>query len=127
MHLTLCTMALMTQMPNPGEVPTFDKADRLAKALQHANVSVQAMADYLGVSRNTVGNYLARRTPVPRASVIAWALKTGVPFKWLEEGTDTEAGGPEGGQRARGDSNSQPSDLESANLIDFDAYRLVAA
>lgn len=29
--------------------------------------------------------------------------------------------------RARGDSNSQPSDLESANLIDFDAYRLVAA
>lgn len=88
-------MALMTQMPNPGEVPTFDKADRLAKALQHTNVSVQAMADYLGVSRNTVGNYLARRTPIPRASVIAWALKTGVPFKWLETGI-ADSDDPEG-------------------------------
>lgn len=84
-------MVPMTQMPDPGEIPVFDKADRLAKALQHAHVSIQEMADELGVSRNTVGNYLARRTPIPRASVIVWSMKTGVPFKWLETGTQPDS------------------------------------
>lgn len=89
-------------MPNFGEIPTFDKSDRLAKALQHAHVSVQEMADEIGVSRNTIGNYINRRTPIPRAAVTVWALRTGVPREWLESGqgpADGHDGPPEGSQK----------------------------
>ena len=103
----------MTEMPTTGTVPTFDKADRLAKALQHARVSVQDMADELGVSRNTVGNYLNRRTTIGRAALRVWALRTGVPFEWLENG-ESPTSSPTPGSGAtlpRLDSNQQPSVL----------------
>ena len=81
--------------------------------LQHAGVSVQAMADELGVSRNTVGNYLNRRTEISRSGLIVWALRTGVPMRWLETEKTPTGPGPDGGldvERAWRDSNSQPSD-----------------
>ena len=72
----------MTTLPI-GNVPTWDVADRLSKALRESGVGVGEMADYLGVSRNTVGNYPSGRTNPDRATVIAWALRTGVAFAWL--------------------------------------------
>lgn len=69
-----------------SSIPTWTLGDRLAKALDHSGVSVADMADELGVSRNTVGNYIAGRTAPKRAVVAAWALLTGVPRDWLLTG-----------------------------------------
>lgn len=67
-------------------IPQWTFGDRLAKAREHAGISVEQMADELGVSRNTIGNYEAERT-TPKAGVVkAWALITGVSFEWIVEG-----------------------------------------
>lgn len=64
----------------------FTTADRLSKALDFADMSVQEMADNLGMSRQTVGNYMSGRT-TPRLVVLKqWALTTGVPLEWLQTG-----------------------------------------
>lgn len=64
-------------------VPVFGLRHRLALALDHSGVSIHEMADELGVSRNTVGNYLAGRTRPAKAVLRVWAMRTGVPFEWL--------------------------------------------
>lgn len=64
----------------------FGLRHRLALALDHSGVSVHDMADELGVSRNTVGNYLAGRTRPAKAVLRVWALRTGTPYEWLSEG-----------------------------------------
>jgi len=44
------------------------------------------MATELGVARNTVGNYLAGRSRPSKSVLRVWALRTGVPFEWLQSG-----------------------------------------
>lgn len=90
----------MTVMPNPGAIPQWDRADRLAKSLAHAHVSVQEMAEYLGVSRNTIGNYLGRRTEPDKRTVTLWALRTGVPLAWIQTGSTDGTGPDDSGKRA---------------------------
>jgi transcriptional regulator with XRE-family HTH domain len=68
------------------EVPEFDEADRLRKALRVADVPVQDMADYLGVSRNTVSRWINGAVPAKGAVLRAWALRTGVSYEWLAAG-----------------------------------------
>lgn len=56
------------------------------------------MADYLGVSRNTIGNYIALRSRPNKGTVRLWAMATGVDLDWLAEGKVGEGdGGPDGG------------------------------
>lgn len=64
----------------------FSLGDRLAKALQVANVSNNDMAAYLGKSRTSISNWIHERAPIGRGDLVAWALKTGVPLEWLETG-----------------------------------------
>ncbi|WP_158087257.1 helix-turn-helix domain-containing protein, partial [Mycobacterium aquaticum] len=78
-------------------VPQWDLADRLAKALRVADVSVQQMADYLDVHRNTVSAWINGRTPPSTQSVRLWAMRTGVPYLWLKDGTIRPDSGPDGG------------------------------
>lgn len=52
------------------------------------------MADLLGVTRNTVGNYMAGRTAAPVAVLRVWALRCGVPFDWLLTGETSEDDDP---------------------------------
>lgn len=102
----------MTNAPAEGNVPEFDMADRLRKALRHADVGVQEIADYLGVSRNTVGAWINGRTPPATAFVRLWAMRTGVPFEWLQNGTSPHRGPGEGLSQTvlpRMDSNHQPA------------------
>ena len=69
-------------------VPQWTLGDRLAKTLRDAKggkISVQAMADYLGVDRNTISNYVHGRTVPPRSTLIVWALRTGWPLWWIED------------------------------------------
>lgn len=64
----------------------FGLGDRMAKALDVARVNGLEMAEYLSVSRQTIGNYTSGRTRPNRATLRMWALKTGVPLAWLETG-----------------------------------------
>lgn len=68
--------------PQPWAGLAFTRADRLEKSLSYANVSHQDMADALGVSRQTIGNYTSGRTTrIPKLALKEWALRTGVPLE----------------------------------------------
>lgn len=86
--INLCNYVLMSEMHSEekGIVPVFDLADRMNKALREGQVSVAEMAEYLGVHRNTLGRYLSGASTPKRQTLRLWALRTGVPFKWLESG-----------------------------------------
>lgn len=78
--------------------PSFDLADRLRKGLREADMSVQEMADYLEVGRNTVSRWINGHIEPGGAVVRLWALRTGVPYGWLRDGTtNPRQDGPDGG------------------------------
>lgn len=90
----------------------WDLPDRLAKSMRVSGLRSSALGDQLGVSRNTIANYLAGRTAPDRRTLIAWAFATGVPLTWLETGqaqTDNPPG-PGTSYTAR-DSNPEPTDV----------------
>lgn len=88
----------MSAQTHGAGIPQWDLADRLTKALREAQVGHGEMADYLGVTRNTVGNYTAGRRTPNLATLRVWALRTGVPLEWLESGTvSTSSPGPDEG------------------------------
>lgn len=64
----------------------FDLADRLRKSLRVSGVSVGAMARALGVSRNTVSNWINGRGRPHEEQVVVWAGITDAPASWLESG-----------------------------------------
>jgi len=68
-------------------VPAFHMGDRLAKALEVSGVGVAEMALKLGVSRQTIGNYLSGRTTPKLATLRVWSDETGVDLEWIKEGT----------------------------------------
>lgn len=95
-----------TATAQPAGVPTFELRHRMALALETADLSISGMANHLEVSRNTVGNYIAGRTNPTVATLRVWALRCGVPFAWLRDGTVTPEGGGPNGTR---DSEDRPS------------------
>lgn len=96
-------------------IPQWDLADRLAKSLRVSDTSVQQMADYLDVHRNTVGAWINGRTPPTTQTVRLWALRTGVPYEWLRNGEGPSTppdGGGDGLLLPRLDSNQEPADCK---------------
>lgn len=93
--------------------------DRLAKAMRTAKISSGEMAAYLGVSRNTISNYIHDGSHPTRATVIAWSMRTGVPLAWLETGHLPGGGDGEGAEwwRPRQESNLRPRDYKVAGSI----------
>ena len=84
----------------------------MRKALEYAGVSTQEMADYLEVTRQSIGNWVGDRRVPSKATVRLWALRCGVPLEWLETGkAPTLPSGP--GPYTTRDSNPEPADLES--------------
>lgn len=73
-------------MTNRELVPEFDLADRMRKALRSSGVGVMEMADYLGVARNTISNWINGHVAPSKQSLRLWALRTGVDFEWLQTG-----------------------------------------
>jgi len=103
--------ARMTISPDAGQIPPWTRGDRLEKALKASGVQVQDMADYLGVSRQTLSSWFSGRTSPTTGVVRIWALRTGVPFLWLETGQAPGVQGPGGGDSLpQVDSNDQPFD-----------------
>lgn len=82
----------LTQMPH--DVPQWTTGDRLRKSLIHAEMSVSEMAEYLGVSRNTVTNYMHDHTRAPGPVLRLWAQRTGVSMEWLTSGEGVEDSPP---------------------------------
>jgi len=68
-------------------VPEFDRMDRMALALRHARLTNQDMADYLGVTRETVSRWVNGRSTPNLGVMRLWALRTEVPLEWLETGS----------------------------------------
>ena len=64
----------------------FGLSDRLAKALSVSKTSSTEMAEALDVTPTTISNYTSGRTRPRKPVIQAWALKTGVPYSWLESG-----------------------------------------
>lgn len=60
---------------------------RMAQAMRDAGLSVGAMANEIGVSRDTVRNYLRGRSRPRRSTLIVWALRCGVSLEWLITGS----------------------------------------
>lgn len=106
----------MTQQLTAGAVPQLTLGWRLKMAL--GEMSVQAMAEELGVSRATLSRWMGDKGAAPaRAYVAQWALITGVPFLWLQTGESPHQGKPDGGDSLpRHDSNVQPAG-NSAGLL----------
>ncbi len=68
----------------PLFVPAWDIADAMQKSLRGMpHLTVQGIAQRLGVSRNTVGNWLNGRVQPDDRTLIAWAELTAVPYRWL--------------------------------------------
>ena len=118
----------MSNAPAEGNIPQFDLADRLRKALRVADVSVQEIADYLGVSRNTVGAWINGRVVPGKAFIRLWAMRTGVPFEWLQTGESPGQGGPGPGAQSpvtarttsklpRLDSNQKPAGYPTRDTL----------
>lgn len=113
----------MTQSIDTGVVPEFDTADRMRKALRVGDVGVQEMADYLGVARNTVGNWINGRNEPSVQTLRLWALRTGVPFRWLETGEAPTGTNPDGGGECpQSGSNRRPADYKS-DVLSFPGRR----
>lgn len=73
--------------PSPvAGIPSWDVGDRMRKGLRHAGVGVQEMADYLGVARSTLGNWISGRIDPSTQTLRLWALRCGVDYEWLAYG-----------------------------------------
>lgn len=78
---------MQTNDTRRGVVPRWTLGERLGKALTYSEVSPADMAARLGVSKNTIGNYIAERTKISRGFILLWAEMTGVDAEWLETGS----------------------------------------
>lgn len=92
----------MSEQTYEVPAPAWDTADRLRKALRVAGVGVQEMADYLEVSRNTVGNYINGRVSPDGRTLRLWSMRCGVPLAWLQTGADPSSNPPSPGGRSTG-------------------------
>jgi len=68
--------------------PVWTIADRMGKARREAGLSTAEMADLLGVSRQTVGNWEAGRVKPSKATLLAWSTYTDVALGWILTGSD---------------------------------------
>lgn len=85
----------MAEAQKTGGVPQFSQRHRMALALETASMSREEMATELGVHRNTINNWMKGAVQPPRSALIAWALRTGVPFDWLLTGRIDYDNGPD--------------------------------
>jgi len=89
---------MIEQPATRPDVPSWDTADRIRKALRVADLGVQELADYLEVSRTSVSNWINGRIDPSAQSLRLIAMRCGVSYSWLRTGeTDTQSDGPNPG------------------------------
>jgi transcriptional regulator with XRE-family HTH domain len=73
-----------------GGIPEWTLGWRLQRALMHAGMRADEMGRELGVTRTTISRWVNDHGAPPRTAYVRlWALRTGVPYSWLSEGTVT--------------------------------------
>ena len=87
----------MTTANAHGNIPEIVLRHRLRIAREEAGLSVQGLAERMGVARNTVGNAEAGKGTPRKVVLNAWALATGVDIHWLETGETPAGNDPDGG------------------------------
>lgn len=86
----MCNDGFMADTTTNTTIPEWDLGDRMRKALRHGGVSVHAMAEYLDVSLGSLHAWTSGRTKPRVQTLRLWALKTGVDYDWLANGTTTQ-------------------------------------
>lgn len=76
-------------------IPEWTLGWRLQRALAHAGISAEEMGRELGVTRATISRWMHDRGGAPRLIYVKqWALRTGVPLAWLQDGVVPDADAP---------------------------------
>jgi transcriptional regulator with XRE-family HTH domain len=78
----------MTEQQTAPVIPEFEMPDRLRRALRHADMGSNEMAEYLEVSRHTISNWINGHTRPPATAVKLWAMRCGVDYRWLSQGVE---------------------------------------
>lgn len=109
-------------------IPEFGLYHRLQLSLEKVGIGVQDMADFLDMSRGSVGRWLNGHAKPPRVVLMVWADATGVPYEWLEKGLTPAVQPGSDGECAARDSNPEPASNPEAlvRLMFRDAWELVA-
>lgn len=82
--------------PELANIPVFSIGDRLRKARERVGMSQSAFAHELGISPRTVSSCEREEFGVKRSTVMAWSMRTGVPYEWLQTGAmPADQKGPE--------------------------------
>lgn len=115
-----CVILMHMSTQQEERVPQLTLGWRLKMAL--GDISVQEMAEHLGVTRSTLSRWMSDTGKPPRRAYVAqWALLTGVPLTWLETGDHPTNGGPGGGQSGEstdaGFTVAEPTPLRSARAL----------
>lgn len=79
-------MAATTTAPDIALLPKWTVADRLRKAREDADLDQAELAERIGVSRSTIGNYEGAKVTPRKPILRLWAEETGVPLAWLLDG-----------------------------------------
>jgi transcriptional regulator with XRE-family HTH domain len=79
----------MSETRTLAVVPSWRMADRIRRALDHADIGVSELADQLEINRNTVGNWLSGRSSPRGRDLRAVARVCGVDPAWLEHGSES--------------------------------------
>lgn len=82
------------------DTPQWSLGDRLRKAMHHAGLTGQEMAERLQMNPTTISDYVNDRTTPRLETVQQWAAETGVSVWWIVD------------ELPRLDSNQQPSDYQ---------------
>lgn len=70
--------------PDTGQVPEWTLGWRMKRALAHAGMTAEEMADELGYATKTMSRWTNDKGAPPRSVILKrWAMKCGVPYAWL--------------------------------------------
>lgn len=64
-------------------IPVWSIQDRMRKAREDAQLDQLQLADRIGMSRQTIGNYETGLTPPKRPILLSWAMACDVDIEWL--------------------------------------------
>ena len=100
----------MTSYAASGQVPEWTMGDRLRKARMTTGLTAKDFAAEIGVSTKTALDAEGDRREPRRITLLAYAMRSGVPVEWLETGNAPPPDGPRGVQYTARDSNPEPAD-----------------